>query len=294
LNARAHPAFSDSLLAWYFVIVWGSGFIATKAGIQYAAPFTFLTLRFALGLILLAPILLYVKPSWPQTRLAWMHVIVAGLLVHAIHLSGSHYGQYLGISAGVVAIILASQPLLTALAAALFMKETPSRRQWLGIAIGLLGVALVVWHKIDIAAINAASLTAVMIALFTLTGGTLYQRRYCRDTDLRSASFIQFAASLLLLAPLSYAVEGARVDWSWTLLGAIAFLVMFASILAVSALHTLMRHGEATRVASMLYLPPIFAVGMEWLFYGIAPTGITFIGIAITSAGVALVASPRK
>ena len=288
-RAKSH-AFPDALLAWYFVIVWGSGFVATKAGLQYAAPFTFLSLRFAFGLIVLAPILWYAKPSWPQGWMAWWHIIFAGLLVHGVHLSGSHYGQYLGLSAGVVAIVLASQPLLTALVAAIILSERPSHRQWIGIAIGLAGVALVVWHKIDIAAMTVPSLCAVLIALFALTAGTLYQRHFCRDSDLRSASFIQFAASLLLLAPLSFAFEGAQVQWSWTLAGSVAFLVIFASILAVSALHTLMRHGQATRVASMLYLPPVFAVAMEWLAYGIVPTALTIIGIAVTSVGVALAA----
>ncbi|MBI3714764.1 MAG: DMT family transporter [Betaproteobacteria bacterium] len=280
----------DALLAWYFVIVWGSGFVATKAGLQYAAPFTFLSLRFAFGLLVLAPILWFVRPSWPRGRAAWWHIVFAGLLVHGVHLSGSHYGQYLGLSAGVVAIILASQPLLTALVAAIVLGERPNLRQWVGIAIGLAGVALVVWHKIDIAAMTVPSLCTVLIALFTLTIGTLYQRHFCRDTDLRSASFIQFAASLLLLAPLSLAVEGAHVQWSWTLAGSVAFLVIFASILAVSALHTLMRHGQATRVASMLYLPPVFAVAMEWLAYGVTPTALTVAGIIVTSIGVALAA----
>ncbi len=294
--STASPAatFASPVLAWYFVLIWGAGFIATKAGLQYAAPFTFLSLRFAFGLIVLAPILYFLKPAWPSRPVAWLHIIVAGLLVHGIHLSGSHYSQYLGLSAGVVAIILSSQPLLTALAATLFLNEPPSRRQWLGIALGLAGVALVVWHKINIAAMSAASLSAVMIALLTLTVGTLYQRHFCRDADLRSASFIQFAASLLLLAPLAWQVEGAVISWSWTLVASVAFLVIFASILAVSALHTLMRRGQATRVASMLYLPSVVAVLMEWLCYGITPTALTLVGVAVTSLGVMLAAGGRR
>ncbi len=293
-GGTANITFASPLLAWYFVLIWGVGFVATKAGLQYAAPFTFLSLRFVFGLIVLAPILYFVKPAWPTRPMAWVHIIVAGLLVHGIHLSGSHYGQYLGLSAGVVAIILSSQPLLTALAAALFLHEPPSGRQWLGIALGLAGVALVVWHKIDISVMSVASFSAVMIALLTLTVGTLYQRHFCRDADLRSASFIQFAASLLLLAPLAWEVEGATIRWSWTLVASVAFLVIFASILAVSALHTLMRRGQATRVASMLYLPSVVAVLAEWLCYGITPTALTLVGVAVTSAGVVLAAGGQR
>ncbi|MCA3042150.1 MAG: DMT family transporter [Rhodocyclaceae bacterium] len=277
---------SDALLAWFFVSVWGVGFIATKTGLQYAAPFTFLTLRFCLGIVCLLPVLLWLRPSWPRTKKAWGHVIVAGLLMHAIHLSGSHYGQYEGLSAGVVAIILAAQPLLTAMIAALVLNEAASRRQWLGISIGLIGVLLVVWHKLDIHAMNGKSLTAVLVALIALTVGTLYQRRFLPDTDLWSAAFIQFVASLLLLAPLAIVVESAKVEWAWQLFAAMLFLVVLASILGVSALHILMRHGQATRVSSILYLPPIFAVAAEWLVYCIIPTPLTFVGIVIVCAGV--------
>jgi drug/metabolite transporter (DMT)-like permease len=276
---------SGTFLAWFFVVVWGTGFIATKTGIQYAAPFTFLSLRFCLGIICLLPVLLWLRPRWPTTPAVWGHIVVAGLLMHAIHLSGSHYGQYEGLSAGVVAIILAAQPLLTAMIAAALLNETPSLRQWLGIFVGLAGVALVVWHKIDIQAMNNKSLTALLVALLALTIGTLYQRRFLADADLWSAAFIQFIASLIVVAPLAIFVEGAHVEWAWQLVAAVLFLVVFASILAVSALHILMRHGQATRVASILYLPPVFAVAAEWAIYGVVPTALTFVGITIVCFG---------
>lgn len=287
-SASSSSRFSNNFLAWYFVLVWGSGFLATKIGIQYAAPFTFLSLRYIVGLACLAPILLWIKPAWPQSAPEWGHVIVAGLLMHAIHLSGSHYSQYLGMSAGVTAIILATQTLLTAVIAALWLGEKPSRTQWLGVAIGLFGVALVVWHKIDVAAISAGSLVAVFTGLIALTAGTLYQRRFCASVNLWSSTFIQFAASLLVIVPLSFAFEGARINWSWQLLAAVFFLVVFASIFAVNALTTLMRRGAATRVTGMLYLPPVVAVAAEWLLFEIRPTLLTAVGVTIVCIGVAL------
>ncbi len=285
-NAALHR--TDALLAWYFVIVWGSGFIATKIGIQYAAPFTFLSLRFAFGLLCLIPLVLWLKPRWPQSTREWLHVIAAGLLMHAIHLSGSHYAQYLGMSAGIAAVILALQPLATALIAIGWFGERPAGRQWIGIVLGFAGVALIVWHKIDVRAVTVGSLVAVVTGLASLTAGTLYQRRFCPTVDLHSGALIQFAASLIVLAPLSVMAEGARVNWTWPLVGSIMFLVVLASILGVNALHTLMRHGEATRVTSMMYLPPIFAVVAEFLVFGIVPTAISVVGIIITSTGVAM------
>ena len=280
----------DSLLAWYFVVVWGSGFIATKVGLQYAAPFTFLTLRYTFGLACLIPLVLVLRPRWPATRAELGHILVAGLLMHAVNLGGSHYAQYLGMSAGVTALILAAQPLLTALVASRWMNQRLAARQWVGVGLGLAGVALVVWHKIDIHAVSWASLAAVGVSLAAITTGTLYQRVFCPRVDLYSAALLQFAISLAVLAPLAWAVEGMRVHWAWQLFAAIAFLVILASILGVNVLHTLMRHGEAARVTSLMYLTPVFAVVLELLMFGVVPTPLSLAGMAITCLGVAMVA----
>jgi drug/metabolite transporter (DMT)-like permease len=241
-------------------------------------------------MLLVIPIALAVRPRWPDSLPQWLHVAAAGLLMHAVNLGGSHYAQYLGMSAGITALVLALQPLVTAVMAGPFIGERLSRWQWTGVFLGLAGVALVVWHKIDLDAMSTASLAAVLIALAAITAGTLYQRIFCPAVDLRAASVVQFAVTLLLIAPLAVAVEDFRFEVSWQLLAAIGFLVIFASIFAVNALHTLMRRGEATRVTSLLYLTPIIAVALEWLMFGIYPTWLTALGVAVTCAGVALVA----
>ncbi len=275
--------------------MWGIGYVATKVGLQHAAPFTFLTLRFSFGLLCLAPVVLFVKIAWPRTRAELGHLVVAGLLMHAVQLGGSHYAQYLGMSAGVSALIISCQPLLTALFAVNFMNETLNRRQWAGIVIGLAGIVLVVWHKIDIREVGWDSLAGTLIALAGVTAATLYQRRFSPGSDLTGASVVQFAASVLVLAPLAVAVEGFHVDWAWEMAAAIAFLVIFASILAVNVLHVLMRHNEATRVTSIMYLPPVFAVVGEMALFGVVPSALAFAGMGVTCLSVALAAwkSPR-
>jgi drug/metabolite transporter (DMT)-like permease len=289
----ATPYLASPVLAWYFVSVWGTGYLATKLGLQYAAPFTFLALRFMIGVVLLLPLLLWWQRQqalrWPAAPAEWLHVVVAGLLMHAANLGGSHYAQYLGMSAGITALVLATQPLVTAFVAAFLMGERLRGYQWLGVLIGLIGVALVVWHKIDLRALSGGALAAVLLSLAAITVGTLYQRHFCPQVDLRSAALVQFAANVAVLTPLAIIVEGFDVTWSWPLLGAMGFLVVFASILAVNALHTLMRRGEATRVTSLLYLTPIIAVGLEWLLFAVVPTALTVVGVAVTCAGVALV-----
>ncbi len=283
----------DSFLAWYFVTIWGSGFLASKIGMLHAPPFSFLTLRFIFGILCMLPLVLITRPLWPASRPELGHVIVAGLLMHAMHLGGSHYTQYLGVSAGITAVLLTVQPLLTAFIASRWLGERLSPRQWAGIAVGFAGVVLVVWHKIDIREMTLGSLIAVIVALLAVTAGTLYQRVFCPRVDLRTSTLIQFIASAVVLAPLAWIVEGFSVRWAWPMFAAIVFLVICASILAVSALHTLMRHGEATRVTSLFYLTPIFAVVLEFALFKVVPTAVSVIGIAVTCAGVALVAWKR-
>jgi len=264
----------NALLAWYFVAVWGSGYVATKIGLQYAPPFTFLTLRFCFGLLCLAPIVALWKPKWPRSGAELGHIAVAGLLMHAVQLGASHYAQY--------SACRPASPHSSFHRSRFSRQSSPragciraSRR-----AVGrrlhrLAGVALVVWHKIDVREVSAGSLVATIIALLGVTAATLYQRTFAPHTDLKAAAVIQFAATAAVLGPLALAVEGFAVRWSWPLLASIAFLVIFASFLAVSALHILMRHGEATRVTSMMYLPPIFAVVLEAALFHLLPSALT-------------------
>jgi drug/metabolite transporter (DMT)-like permease len=269
------------------VAVWGAGYLATKVGLQYAPPFTFLTLRFCFGLLCLLPVIALMRIHWPDRR-GLAHLAVAGLLMHVVQLGGSHYAQYLGMSAGAAALIISAQPLLTAVFASRFMHEVLRPGQWLGVVLGLAGVVLVVWHKVDVREVTAGSLLATLIALAGVTAATLYQKAFSPRADLKAATVVQFAASAVVLAPLAVAVEGFRVTWDWRLLAAIASLVIFASILGVMALYALLRHGEATRVTSMMYLPPVFAVVLELAMFDVVPGALMLAGIAVTCAGVAM------
>ena len=282
------------LLAWYFVAIWGIGYVATKAGLQYAPPFTFLSLRFIFGLLCLLPVVLLWRTAWPKRRKEWFHLAVAGLLMHAVQLGASHNAQYLGMSAGVSALIIACQPLITAIVASRFLNENLSKRQWLGVVIGLVGVGLVVWHKIDIREVGTASLLCGVVALSGVTAATLYQRRFSPTADLQAAAVIQLAASLVVIGPLAIAVEGFEANHTWQLWASVAFLVIFASILGVSVLYYLLRHGEATRVTSMMYLPPLFAVAAEAAMFGVVPSALALAGIAVTCAGVAMTVWSRR
>ena len=280
------------LLSAYFVIVWGAGYVATRVALLYAAPITYIGVRYAIAFVV-AMLAFGLRASWPKTPSQWGHIAVAGLLSHAGYLGGSHYAQRWGLSAGVTALILSLQPLLTAVVVSRWLHVRLSRLQMLGVAIGLGGVVLVVAHRVDGKAINALALAAVAWALACVTGGALYQRHFCADSDLRSAICIHFAATAAVMLPLGYAVEGFAIVWNAQIAATLAYHVVLASIGAFTILHLLMRRGEATGVTSLLYLTPPVAALAEWAVFGTPPTPTMWVGMAVACVGVAMVTSNR-
>lgn len=280
------------LLSAYFVTIWGAGFVVTRIALQYAAPFTYIGVRYAIAFVV-ALLAFGLRATWPTSRAQWGHVAFAGLLSHAGYLGGSHYAQRWGLSAGVTALMLALQPLLTAVVVSRWMHVRLTTLQKFGIAIGLAGVALVVGHHVDGDAITARSLLAVAWALACVTGGTLYQRQYCATVDLRSAVCIHFAATAAVMLPLGAVVEGFDIEWNRQIALTLLYHVVLASIGAYSVLHLLLRRGEATGVTSLLYLTPLVAALSEWAIFGTPPTLTMWLGMAVACVGVAMVTTSR-
>jgi drug/metabolite transporter (DMT)-like permease len=284
---------ANVLLSAYFVTIWGSGFVVTRVALSYAAPFTYIGVRYAIAFAV-ALLAFGLRAEWPRTRRVWGHVAIAGLLSHAGYLGGSHYAQRWGLSAGVTALILALQPMLTALIMSRWLHERLSALQMLGVAVGLGGVALVVGHRVDGAALALPSLLAVAWALACVTGGTLYQRQFCATVDLRAAVCIHFAVTAIVLLPLGAAFEGFAIRWNWQIAASLVYHVVLASIGAFTILHLLLRHGHATSVTSLIYLTPPVAALVEWAVYGVPPTGTMWLGMAVACIGVAMVVSTGR
>ncbi len=290
--ARPLAAPLQAALAAYFVTIWGAGFVATRIALQYAAPFTYIGVRYAIAFVF-ALLAFGLRARWPATRAQWGHVAVAGLLTHAGYLGGSHYAQRWGLSAGVTALILALQPLFTAIVVSRWLGERLDLRQKLGIVVGLGGVALVVGQRVDAGALSIASLLAVAWALACVTAGTLYQRQFCATADLRSAVCIHFAATAAVMLPLGAVFEGFAIRWVPQIGFSLAYHVVLASIGAYSVFHVLLRHGQATGVTSLLYLTPAVAALAEWMVFGTLPTAVMWAGMLIACVGVAMVTASR-
>ena len=281
-------------MPFVFVFLWSTGFIATKLGLPYAPPVTFLILRFVLVVALMLPIAILCRAPWPNSPQQVAHIAVAGVLLHGGYLGGVFGSIHFGMSAGLTALIVGLQPILTAFAAVPLLGEHVSRRQWLGLLLGLVGVALVVLQKINLSGLSALSISMALIALVSITIGTVYQKRFCAPFDLRSGSVIQFVAAGLALLPFGLALETMRVEWTPEFVFALAWLALVLSIGAISLLTLLIRRGAATTLASLFYLVPPTTAVMAYFLFAETLTGIALAGMLLAIAGVALVVvAPR-
>lgn len=289
---------SDPLLAAapaLFVLLWSTGFVGAKLGLPYAEPLTFLALRFAIVAVLFAAICLLWRAPWPDSPRAVWHIAVAGVLVHAGYLSGVFGAMNLGMNAGLVSLIAGLQPLLVALVAAPLLGERMRPAQWLGTALGVTGVVLVlgpVAFGAGPAGVGAASLALSVLALAGITAGTLYQQRYAARMDLRSGSLIQFTAATLVVLPFAWATESMQVRWSAEFVFALAWLVAVLSFGAITLLQLLIRRGAALRVSSLFYLTPACTALLAWLLFDERLGAAAIAGLAVAALGVALVNRP--
>lgn len=278
-------------MPYLFVLIWSTGFVVAKFGLPYAPPLTFLLLRFISVLVVLLPIVLLMHAPWPVGRMR--HIAVAGILVQAGYLAGVWCAIKLGMPAGLSALIVGLQPVLTAFAAPL-VGESVRGRQWVGLLFGLCGVALVVANKITLIGLSSQSIMLCIMALVSITVGTLYQKRYCASFDLRTGTVIQFAASIAVILPFAVALEGFgpaldTVQWTPSFIGALLWSVLALSIGAIFLLFALIRKSAATKVTSLLYLTPPTTAVMAWMMFGEAFSIIGMAGMVLAVIGVALV-----
>jgi drug/metabolite transporter (DMT)-like permease len=270
-----------------FVLLWSTGFIAAKYGLPYAPPLTFLLYRFVLVAALMTVVAVATGATWPGSARQIGHVAVAAWLVHGIYLGGVFLALAGGMPAGISAMLVGLQPILTALIALAWLGERVVPRQWLGLILGLAGVWLVVRGKTSFSGDLSGMLPSV-IALVGISVGTLYQKRYCTRVDMRSGAVIQFSACALVYLPLVLLFEGAPVRWTHEFVFAIGWSVLVLSVGAISLLYWLLRHGAASSVARLFFLvPPVTAV-MAWIIFGEALDAMAIAGMALIAVAVAL------
>jgi drug/metabolite transporter (DMT)-like permease len=296
--ARPDPTDWTRAAPALFVLIWSTGFIVARYGMPHAPPFSFLAWRFFFSVVCFAVWIQLAGARWPREPRQWFHLGVAGLLMQAGYLGGVWAAVKSGMSAGMAALIVGLQPLLTALWMArrgsnAHAGAVPAFRQWAGLLLGLGGLVLVVWRKLGVGEAQPESLAMAVTALLAITAGTLYQKRWVKGGDVRCAAAIQMAAAGLAVWPLAW-LEAEPVRWVPQLAGAMAWSVLALSLGANSLLMLLIQRGAATRVASLMYLVPPSTALLAWLLFGEALTPVIVLGMLACAAGVAMVLSPPR
>jgi drug/metabolite transporter (DMT)-like permease len=281
------PTHLQSWLPFLFVVLWSTGFIGARLGLPHIQPLTFLLIRYLLVLVCMLVIALLSRAPWPATPRQWLHIGVAGLLVHGVYLGGVFMAIGLGLPAGVASLVVGVQPLLTAIGAGYFLGARIIARQWLGLLLGLVGVALVLSNKLG-AEFGAQALLPAVFALLGITAGTLYQKKFCPVFDWRSGAVAQFLPTTVLTGVAALLTENFQIDWSGELFFALGWLVLVLSIGAVSLLNWLIRHSNAVNVASLFYLVPPCTALFAWALFGNTLSGLALGGMALTVWGVYL------
>jgi len=271
-----------------FVLLWSTGFIFSKLGLPFTQPVTFLVLRFAIVVALFGAWCAIRRVRFPPRR-QWRHVAVVGIALHGAYLGGVFVSISWGLPAGISALIVGLQPLLTGAAVGRLLGEKVEKRQWLGLWLGLAGVLAVLWEKLALDGIPLVAVWPSVAGLIGITAGTLYQKRFCPDVDLAAGGVLQYGAALAVLLPVALIFEPMTVNWTLDFAVALGWLVLVLSVGAVSLLMLLVRQGAAAKVASFFYLvPPVTAV-MAWLLFGETLGAPALAGMALAALGVALV-----
>lgn len=275
-----------------FVPLWATGFIGAKYGLPYAEPFTFLVLRYLAVLAIAVVAIGMLRPP----KLKWRDALtstVIGVLIHGGYLGAVFWSISVGMPAGIAAVIVGLQPILTALLAGLFLKETVTLRQWAGLAIGLIGVCAVLYPKLELSLDQAASsgirpdtIAATVAGLVSITLGTVLQRARSQGTPLWSGALWQYLGALIFTLPLAMLLETNEVEWSGEFIFALGWLVLVLSIGAISLLVLMLRHGAASKVATLFYLVPPVAALIAYLLFGETLQAVQMGGMALAAFGV--------
>ena len=289
LNDDAPDVLVRLVLPLLFVVLYSSGYIASKTGTFYTGPMTFLVLRLLIPIFFLGIIIKLTKAPWPKTALEALHIAVAGILLHVVCFGGALLAFKLGVEAGVVALISGVHPVLVTVLAGLMLGERSNRYHQIGLLVGLLGVVLVVWHKLENGVGTKVGFVAAVLSLCGLSGNALYQKRFCQRMDLRTGSIIQHGAAAMVVAFPAIYLEGFSVDWSLPLGIALLWSGIVLSLGALMIFFTLIRHGAVSKTQAMFFLVPPTTAVLGWVFFSELPSSSYLIGLLLTVAGVSMV-----
>jgi drug/metabolite transporter (DMT)-like permease len=271
-----------------FLLLWSGGFSVAKLGIAHAEPLSFLVVRYAAVLLVLAPFVAVLRPPMPKRPVDWLHLAVVGFLIQAVYFGLSYIAFKAGVSAGGVAIIVCLQPILVGLIAPRFAGEKVGMLRWLGLVLGLAGAATVILSRSTVELEHPLGILACVGALLGITAGTLYEKRFGRSHHAVVSNAVQYLAGLAGVLPAAMLFERFDFTWNIPFVAALGYLVIGNSLIAMSLLLFMIRKGEVSRVSSLFYLVPPISALMAWPLLDEVMPPLGWAGFAIAALGVAL------
>ncbi|OJF95545.1 DMT family transporter [Pararhizobium antarcticum] len=281
----------DRLAPAIFVLLWSTGWVVAKYAGLFADPLTFLVLRYAIAVTLFLIFCLATGAQWPRTRGEAGHAVISGMFLHGLYLASVWWAIGQGVPAALSGIIAGLQPLMTAAVAPALIGERLSGQQRLGLSIGFLGIAIAVLPKIlaiDTGATPILPVIVNVLGMAAATYGTIHQKRFLQAVDIRSIATLQYVGALIVTIPLALMLEDLHVTWSFELFAALAWSVLALSMGAIALLLYLIRRGQVSRAASLIYLVPPLAAVQAMILFGETLTTPMIIGTVVAVTGVYL------
>ncbi|WP_282604643.1 DMT family transporter [Pelagibius sp. Alg239-R121] len=277
-----------------FLVMWSTGYVAAKFGLGYIEPLTFLTLRFACVVVVMAALFMVLRPPLPKSRAEWMHLATVGFLLQSMYFGMCYMSFKAGLAVGTLALILSLQPIIVGLVAPRWSRETVGWRRWNGLLLGLAGAVIVIAARSEIAAPSALGFLFAALALFGITGGSLWEKRYGVSHHPVTSNLVGFAAGLIGVIPFAVAFETMHITWSWQLAVSLAYLIIGSSLIAVGLLLAMIRAGDVSRVSALFFLVPPLAAAVAWLVLDEVMPPVAWLGMGIAGAGVFMATTPKK
>jgi len=274
------------LAPFIFLGLWSTGYPIAKVALRYADPMAILALRFGCVVLIMAGLFIVVRPPLPGHRADWGHLALVGFLIQAVYFGMTYFGFQAGIGAGTMALVMSFQPILIALAAPFLTSETVSRKAWIGLALGLAGTLAVIGARTQIEPPTLFGFACAFVALLGITTGSLWEKKFGLSHHPITSNLIGYSAGFLGILPVLALQSSFDVDWTWPFIGALAYLVIGNSVIAVGLLLAMIRAGEVARVSALFFMVPPLAAVIAWVMIGEVMPPLAWTGFALASTGV--------
>lgn len=293
LPAPAGKPFWLQAAPFIFLLLWSGGFAVGKLGLLYTGPFTLLSLRYGLVLVVLLPLLAWFRPALPRSRRAWINLAVVGFLIQVLYFDLSYFAFRYGISAGTLALIASMQPIVVGLAAPAFAGERVGARRWTGLLLGLAGAALVIVSRASIEVTSPGVILMAIGALLAMSTAALYEKRFGVPQHPLVTNSVQYAVGFICTLPLALLLDDGHIDWTMPFVAALAYLVIGNSLIAISLYLAMIRAGEVSKVSALFFLVSPCSALIAFVLLGEAMPALAWVGMALAASGVALASIQR-